>query len=48
MKKEFLQDLIITLEFLNAKVEDCYRQETDKVVSRLIDEINYVIENNYL
>ena len=44
MTKEEYEKLISSLEFLNDKVEACYKRETDKVIKCLKEEYKqYVI-----
>lgn len=38
LTKQEYEELIANLEFLNDKVEDCYKQETDAIVKKLKEE----------
>lgn len=38
LTKQEYEELIANLEFLNDKVENCYKQETDTIVKKLKEE----------
>lgn len=41
-----IQELKNTLDFLNDKVEDCYKRETTALVNQLKDELNDAFYEN--